>query len=58
MRRAPVIGEPGVGDGNGAIRLAVDMRQDDAIGIDHPVPLGIGSTDQGLGKRREGMQTS
>jgi len=31
------------------------MRQDNAIGIDDRYPLGIGSTDQGLGKRREGM---
>jgi hypothetical protein len=31
------------------------MRQNDAIGIDDLYPLGIGSTDQGLGMRREGM---
>ena len=34
------------------------MRQDDAIGIDDPIPLRGSSTDQGLGKRREDMAES
>jgi hypothetical protein len=40
-----------VGDGN-PISLAIDMCQDIAIGIDNRYPLAIGSTVQGLGKRR------
>jgi hypothetical protein len=37
-------GQPSVGDDNDAI-----VRQDHAIDIDHPVPLDIDSTVQGLG---------
>jgi hypothetical protein len=44
IRRGLVIGQPSVGDDNGAI-----VRQDHAIDIDHPVPLDIDSTVQGLG---------
>jgi hypothetical protein len=53
-----VSGQPpclGVGEGYCPIRLAIDMRQDNAVGVDDPVSAGIGSTFQGLGKRREGM---
>jgi hypothetical protein len=35
-----IIGEPAVRDGNRTIRLPVDMRQNNAIGIQHPVPAG------------------
>jgi hypothetical protein len=53
-----VIGQAAVGDGNRAIRLAIHMRQDNAFSSIARYPLGIGSTFQGLGNRREGMAGS
>jgi hypothetical protein len=35
-----IIGQASVRDGSRAIWLAIDMRQDDAIGIDHPLSAG------------------
>jgi len=45
-----VIAQAGVGDRYGAIRLAVDMRKDNAIGIDHTVSAGDRFDSPGFGK--------
>ena len=39
-----VIGGPAAGGGDCTIRPDVDMRQDDAVGIDNTIRLGISST--------------
>jgi hypothetical protein len=51
-----VNGEPLFRDGNCVVRLAVDMRQDDAVAIDNPLSAGNRFDCPGLGKAaREGM---
>jgi hypothetical protein len=35
-----VIGQPGVREGDRAIRLAIDMRQDNAVGVENAISTG------------------
>ena len=44
------IGQTGFGDCDRSIRLAVDMHQDNAIGIDDPVSTGYRFDRPGLGR--------
>jgi hypothetical protein len=46
--------QPSVRDGNSAIRLAVDMRQDNAVGIDDPVSARHRFDRPGLGEAARG----
>ena len=49
------MGQPAVGDGDCAIWLPIDMRQNNAIGIDEPVSARDCFHCPGLGKWREGL---
>jgi len=50
-----VMGQPAVGDCDCAIRLAIDMRQHNAVGIDEPVSARDRFDCPGIRKWREGM---
>jgi hypothetical protein len=52
--RRLVIGQPGVGNCRFIVRLPIDMREDDTIGIDDAIPAGHRLDRPGLGKAAGG----